>query len=1443
MAQLSNLHELALLTNIETRFERQEIYTEAGSCLVVLNPYTAVPELISSEMVQSYHSRHRDQLEPHIFKLCQTALESAFSENISQVIIPSGESGAGKTETARHAIMYLTSVCSGTSQLEDRILACTPILEAFGNAKTLRNDNSTRFGKFLKLHLNSQSRQITGASISAFLLEKSRVVSHGPDERNFHIFYIFLKGCSQELLERLKLRSYVDEYRYLRGVHEIESLDEVEWFSSMMDAMNMNEFSMVEQMTLWKMLSAILNLGNIEFDISGNSACMIRNRYYLDIVSEMLQLDAKELERSLTYASKHVDGISGQVPISKEECELHRDTMAQTLYERMFGWIVKKLNQSLGGGDGKLYVGLVDMFGFEAFLENKFEQFCINYCNEKLHQVYLSSVFKAEQEEFSAENLEEYYNHINYTDNQPILDLYERSPLGIFQLIDQFTQSDYDDSGLIQTIEEQHSSDPNIEFSQRNPSKFTLLHTTNFVEYNIQGFLHKNLDMLPTEIENCIMKSRHILIKSMLDSSDAIINKQYRLLGARFRRQMTLLLDEFKKAECHFVKCIKPNDNKFPYTFTQRIVFEQIHYFGILDSIEIRRKGYPIRISHSKFFHKLKELHPDFSKLVEDSKDRNWKKLNEDILEAVVPGLSEKFVLIGRNKIFLKYEVFSYLEKLKEDALYTKHQAARVIQRNATGWVHARRYKKFLHAIISIQRLWRCRPYIQEFHRKRGSSFYLKAWAQGKVELYLVRAREIAKDVLKRGMIYILHRQFTRNKFIHFMSDAYTLKGCMARDQLVLFKQLVVKMRNEAAAKIQSNFRGYIFRKKNYHLLLNIKDSNKYKAEQLAAIKIQSWARGELVRSKFRRMHQAARYIQGFFRAKWTYSLFRKVTTEVRRIQRCVRSFLTRKRIIHQRTEAYVAQESALLSNLKLLEHSELFSTVSSEPSSHLQEALRTLTALAETNASISKSVLAQTGSLAQQSKAPTPFHIERLYFFSRALDLDILTDLSLLYDPLWSKQFEILARESIQREEQVMDIEVGSCHTAGLTTRGKVFMWGWNDKGQCVGNQKGKPKIVEQLKEKKILMVRCGDDHSLALDTAGVLYAFGDNSKGQLGQGNYTEIKDPVIINLPQVKQVCAMGAQNLAVTEEGELHIWPYQTIHGEKRSYPNRILPDQTVTEVSMGYDFAVIVVSSGLVFSFGTSNQEGQLGLGDFEPRTSPCLVEELKREKVTGVSCGFRHVIAKGSLGKVYSWGWNGKGQLGLGDFQSRNLPQMITWPGQKSKVLQVAAGWRHSVLMLDSRKLMWFGSNGDIKMQPVPRSVNLASRLPEFFSQANQFSIIKVTCSWSRSISATMITIADLRYLNIPHQKLQNALSLLSSKWTSKSIEPPYVDSLVSFYPTIVMKKGSPSKSLLKSRGIKKEESNLGDIKSRLRLILAKPEDRWTQEDRKIMETVLRIKK
>lgn len=520
LTALSYLHEPDVLYNLEVRFkDRQLIYTYCGIVLVAINPYQELP-IYGADIIQAYRGHSMGELEPHVFAVSEEAYAKLEREKSNISIIVSGESGAGKTVSAKYAMRYFAAVGGSESetQIERKVLASSPIMEAIGNAKTTRNDNSSRFGKFTKLLFNNDisAMSLTGATMQTYLLEKSRVVFQAPDERNYHIFYQLCAG--RDKFPELML-DHPDKFRFLNQgeAPEIPKVSDANEFEDTLKALSTLGFSNEEINNIIRVIAGILHLGNIFINEADRDASSIAsNDLSLSIMSDILKLNKAELLQWLT--TRQIESMHDTVliPMNKATAEAARDALAKHIYSKVFHYIVRTVNRNLiNPRKEDNFIGVLDIYGFETFEINSFEQFCINYANEKLQQQFNQHVFKLEQEEYLKEGI--VWNMIDFYDNQPCIDLIE-SKLGILDLLDdECRMPNGSDVSWVGKLNEKCSKYKHFEKPRFGTSAFLVKHFSDTVQYECSGFLEKNRDTVSKELVNVIQQSdmdflRHLML-------------------------------------------------------------------------------------------------------------------------------------------------------------------------------------------------------------------------------------------------------------------------------------------------------------------------------------------------------------------------------------------------------------------------------------------------------------------------------------------------------------------------------------------------------------------------------------------------------------------------------------------------------------------------------------------------------------------------------------------------------------------------------------------------------------------------------------------------------------------------------------------------------------------------------------------------------------------
>eukprot|EP01130_Rhizamoeba_saxonica_P005235 TRINITY_DN209_c0_g1_i1.p1 TRINITY_DN209_c0_g1~~TRINITY_DN209_c0_g1_i1.p1 ORF type:complete len:1059 (-),score=289.97 TRINITY_DN209_c0_g1_i1:43-3219(-) len=674
MVMLSSVSNSNINSNLEKRFEKDIIYTYIGHVLISVNPFRMIPGLYDEQTLFDYRGKFRFEMPPHVYATADDMYRSMLSNEEAQCVIISGESGAGKTEASKKILQYIACVsgrAADVARVKDMILDSNPLLEAFGNAKTIRNNNSSRFGKYMEIQFD-RSGDPKGGRITNYLLEKSRVTFQTPSERCFHVFYQLLKGASAQLKDELRLQS-PDYYFYINqgGCYDVDGINDVEEYNDTIQAMNTLQFSATEQQEIWRLLSSILWLGNIDYVEDDSDKADVANGDTLEMFAYMFQSDPMTvrsalLSRTITTGAAR-RGSTYAVPLNKADAYVSRDALAKALYSRMFDYIVRRVNESLGwvSGLGPEVIGVLDIYGFEIFEENGFEQLCINYVNEKLQQIFINLTLKEEQEEYAREGIE--WEPINFFNNKICCDLIEsrRNPIGIFTLLDDtcnFPQGT--DEKFLQKSQEQHAG--HNHFSGRGDT-FVIKHYAGDVEYSIHGMLGKNRDTLFNDLIDLCQCTNSTIIPSMFPE-DTRSKKRPTTASFKIRESIGILVDALSLCHPHYIRCIKPNDKKAAKNFNTNRVLHQVKYLGLEENVKVRRAGYAYRQVYDKFLYRY-AICCDKTWPVDPWVGR-FKEGTIAILESL--GLQgKKPFSAGNSKVFIRApETIFNLEELRERKTY-----------------------------------------------------------------------------------------------------------------------------------------------------------------------------------------------------------------------------------------------------------------------------------------------------------------------------------------------------------------------------------------------------------------------------------------------------------------------------------------------------------------------------------------------------------------------------------------------------------------------------------------------------------------------------------------------------------------------------------------------------------------------------------------------------
>ncbi|KRZ89681.1 Unconventional myosin-If [Trichinella sp. T8] len=692
MVLLATVDEDAIVQNLRKRYMNSIMFTYIGPVLLSVNPFTQMPYFSEKQMDQ-YQGANQYENPPHIYALTDDMYRNMLIDSENHCVIISGESGSGKTVSAKYIMNYVAHISGGGPEVErikQIILETNAVLEAFGNAKTIRNDNSSRFGKYVEIAFTTYGTQ-KGAQISSFLLEKTRVVHQNLDERNFHIFYQLCAGCDDQLKRNLGITepSYFN-YLNQSGTCEIADVNDGQLYKVTMKAMEIVGIDNSTKIEILKIVSAILHIGNIKFKEVNNYAD-IEDPADLEYPAYLLNVDPDAIRKKLI--SRRMESKWGaendvlDVKLNVDQAIYTRDALAKALYHRLFDHLVQLVNNALTfDANDCRKIGILDIYGFEIFEKNGFEQFCINFVNEKLQQVFIELTLKAEQEEYKHEGVQ--WIPVDYFNNKIVCDLIEANkPPGIFSILnDVCAQTHGQSGGDDHFLQKMNSSVGNHQHYRRASGRFLIVHYAGNVEYDVEGFCEKNRDTLFDDLIQLMQSSGNELVLSLFPEKvpKKCVKTRTTTFGSKIRKQANELLTSLMGSVPHYIRCIKPNEQKRPFTFDDARVKHQVKYLGLKENIRVRRAGFAYRRPYDKFVKRYAILIDD----LQNNSPRNDMAKTKTILKSMNFDTDDAFCM-GQTKIFIKNPetVFQLEEKREEKYAHF----AKIIQR---AWRRCRMNKK-----------------------------------------------------------------------------------------------------------------------------------------------------------------------------------------------------------------------------------------------------------------------------------------------------------------------------------------------------------------------------------------------------------------------------------------------------------------------------------------------------------------------------------------------------------------------------------------------------------------------------------------------------------------------------------------------------------------------------------------------------------------------------
>ncbi|XP_041432611.1 unconventional myosin-XV [Xenopus laevis] len=763
-----------------------------------MNPYKML-NMYGTDHVLKYEGKTLGENPPHLFAIANVAYTKLMDAKNNQCIIISGESGSGKTEATKLVLRYLVAVNQRrgvTNKIE--ILEATPLLEAFGNAKTVRNDNSSRFGKFIEIYL--EEGVICGAITSQYLLEKSRIVFQAKNERNYHIFYEMLAGLPSQQKQMFYLQD-AETYYYLNqgGNCDIPAKSDADDFRRLLNAMESLSFTGEDQDSIFRILSSILHLGNVYFEkyeTESQEIASVVSASEIRVVSELLQISPEGLQKAITYKVTETMREKILTPLTVDSAVDSRDAIAKILYSLLFSWLTDRINKLVYPKQDALSIAILDIYGFEDLSFNSFEQLCINYANEYLQFFFNKIIFKEEQEEYIREQID--WREISFNDNQACIDIISQKPHGILRILDDqscFPQAT--DHTFLQKCHYHHGTNDLYCKPKMPLPEFGIKHFAGKVTYQVHKFLDKNYDQVRQDVLDLFVNSRIKVVANLFFSHAQVLAQQKTMMGksntvtrkykastvaAKFQQSLLELVEKMERCNPFFVRCIKPNSRKEPNLFEPDIVTSQLKYSGILETIRIRKEGFPVRIPFSFFLSRYRcvmDLGPNV---------RVDGQICVTVLKKLCPSATPSMYCIGVSKLFIKENVYQLLESKRDQLM---NRAAVTLQRYSRGYLTRKRFYTLRYRIIQLQALARGYLARRKFYNWRKIMMKFRAV----VRIYVNRrkylrmkaeARRIAEEERKKAEQELTKREVVNVTHLELPAELAGLLRSTATKYLTL---------------------------------------------------------------------------------------------------------------------------------------------------------------------------------------------------------------------------------------------------------------------------------------------------------------------------------------------------------------------------------------------------------------------------------------------------------------------------------------------------------------------------------------------------------------------------------------------------------------------------------------------------------------------------------
>ncbi|GAB9463762.1 Myosin-like protein [Globisporangium polare] len=851
MVNLNYLHEPAILFNLKQRFLRQIPYTYTGPICIAVNPYAWL-DIYTKDEQEQYLEKDRSELPPHVYATSAGSYQHMRTFGEDQSILVSGESGAGKTETTKILMSHLAAAGNNDvlnnanadnkeTSIIERVLDANPLMESFGNAKTSRNDNSSRFGKFSELQFNNLG-QLIGAKSRTYLLEKSRVSMQGQDERNYHIFYQLLAApeATTTQVELVGMHAHDFPFVDAKGQSVSEGMKDAQRFKQTVSCLETMGVTADDQLSIFKVVAAILHLSRLQFATpQGNedASQLVEDPANLKvkaIVSQLLEFSEEELEKALVTRQMSLSAVTEtyQVPLNISQAQGARTALGVALYSHLFGWLIHRVNMSTSAPASEVAnkICILDIFGFEIFEKNSFEQLCINYANEKLQQKFTQDVFKSIQVEYEEEGIP--WTRIEFADNANVLALIE-GRFGVLSLLnEECMRPKGSDDAFANKLKAHYNDNDRFESPRFARDAFVIKHYAGPVQYDTKGFLLKNTDALQNDLIALIRKSQSTFVKALFPEEhvgDAMTGIQGHpkaagaaggrpqlkrrtsivsdTVGTQFKSQLNGLMEDIRRTNVHYIRCIKPNGQKSPHVFNKLCVTEQLQCAGVVEAVRISRMAYPNRLLQTVFLERFrgvasttKSAHAieDVTTSQDASEEAKTISAVRDLLaNHLLPG-KEKEYQIGKTRVFFRKGALEALEEMRSRKL---NAAAVVLQRYVKKWAAMAAFRVIKNASIKVQTAFRGFSARKLYLKQRQAAIVIEKNARRRRAQLLLRTMRENHRATKIQNVFKMY--VCRRKYLTVIKSISTLQS-VVRMFLAVKSFAVLQKQAKEDAKLEN---------------------------------------------------------------------------------------------------------------------------------------------------------------------------------------------------------------------------------------------------------------------------------------------------------------------------------------------------------------------------------------------------------------------------------------------------------------------------------------------------------------------------------------------------------------------------------------------------------------------------------------------------------------